>query len=66
MVVTRGAIEAVNGFDEVLDYGNDCHMQNIRDRIALLGGQVWLAPALILVCVCVCVCVCMCVCVCVL
>jgi len=49
MVVTRGAIEAVNGFDEVLDYGNDCHMQNIRDRVALLGGQVWLAPAHILV-----------------
>ena len=49
MVVTRGAIEAVNGFDEVLDYGNDCHMQNIRDRVSLLGGQVWLAPARILV-----------------
>lgn len=49
MVLTRGAMEAVNGFDEVLDYGNDCHMQNIRDRVALLGGQVWLAPAKILV-----------------
>mmetsp|Transcript_74808 Transcript_74808/g.121557 ORF Transcript_74808/g.121557 Transcript_74808/m.121557 type:complete len:881 (+) Transcript_74808:52-2694(+) len=49
MVVTRGAMEAVNGFDEVLDYGNDCHMQNIRDRVALLGGQVWLAPAKVLV-----------------
>jgi hypothetical protein len=33
-------MEAVNGFDEMLDYGNDCHMQNIRDRVALLGGQV--------------------------
>ena len=33
-------MEDVNGFDEMLDYGNDFHMQNIRDRVALLGGQV--------------------------
>jgi len=45
MIITRGMMELVNGFDEMLDYGNDCHMQNIRDRAALVGGQVWLAPA---------------------
>ncbi|EKX37942.1 hypothetical protein GUITHDRAFT_144627 [Guillardia theta CCMP2712] len=41
MIITRGMMELVNGFDEMLDYGNDCHMQNIRDRAALVGGQGW-------------------------
>ena len=43
----------LNGVDESLDTGDDCHEVNLRDRAKMLQYQT---------CVCVCVCVCLSVC----